>query len=120
MEASKQNPCSLNMLPRCQISKADSHDPTGEHAMECNAPAEYCPICDMSICPECHLEITGSRTTQKKNPCRSRYYPQFGKICPAREIDRAAISLVRQLCFYSVSLPKNLRCGLEECRQLRW
>jgi hypothetical protein len=57
------------MQNRCQISKADSHDPTGEHAMECNAPAEYCPVCDMSVCPECHQEITGSRTPhEKKRP----------------------------------------------------
>jgi hypothetical protein len=57
------------MQTRCQISKADSHDPTGEHAMECNAPAEYCPACDMTVCPECHMEITGSRTPHdKKRP----------------------------------------------------
>lgn len=36
--------------------------------MECNAPAEYCPVCDMNICPECHLELTGSRTPHEKKP----------------------------------------------------
>ncbi|HEV2964472.1 MAG TPA: hypothetical protein VG649_21775 [Candidatus Angelobacter sp.] len=56
------------MQTRCQISKADSRDPTGEYAMECNAPAEYCAVCDMSVCPECHLEITGSHTPHEKKP----------------------------------------------------
>ncbi len=57
------------MQTRCQVSKADSHDPTGEHAMECNAPAEYCPVCDMSVCPECHMEITSShKPHDKKRP----------------------------------------------------
>lgn len=56
------------MQTRCEISKVDSHDPTGEHAIECNAPAEYCPACDMNLCPECHLEITGSRSPHEKKP----------------------------------------------------
>lgn len=56
------------MQLRCELSKADSNDPTGEHAVECNAPADYCPVCDMSVCPECHLEITGSRTPHEKKP----------------------------------------------------
>ncbi|HEV3039671.1 MAG TPA: hypothetical protein VHA33_18010 [Candidatus Angelobacter sp.] len=56
------------MQTRCQISKIDSNDPTGEHAIECSALADYCPVCDMSVCPECHLEITGSRTPHEKKP----------------------------------------------------
>ena len=56
------------MQTRCQVSKIDSHDPTGEHALECNAPAEYCPVCDMNLCSECHLEITGTRTPHEKKP----------------------------------------------------
>jgi hypothetical protein len=27
---------------------------------------------------------------------------------------------LRQLCFYFISFTHNLRCGLEEYRQLRW
>lgn len=56
------------MQIRCQVSKADSHDPTGEHALECNAPAEYCSVCDMNLCPACHLEITGTHTPHEKKP----------------------------------------------------
>jgi len=56
------------MQTRCQVSKVDSHDATGEHALECNAPAEYCPVCDMNLCPECHLEITGTRAPHEKKP----------------------------------------------------
>jgi hypothetical protein len=56
------------MQIRCQISKTSSYDPTGENAVECNAPAEYCAVCDMNVCPECHLEITGSRMPHEKKP----------------------------------------------------
>ena len=53
---------------RCQVFKSDGFDLTGEHAVECNAPADYCPVCDVMACAECHSEITGSRTPHEKKP----------------------------------------------------
>ena len=56
------------MQNRCQVFKVGGHDPTGENAMECNAPAEYCPTCDMSVCAECHVEMTPSHALHEKKP----------------------------------------------------
>lgn len=56
------------MENRCQVFKTDGFDLTGEHAVECNAPAEYCPACDMMVCAECHSEVTGSRVPHEKKP----------------------------------------------------
>ena len=56
------------METRCQIFKVSGHDPTGEDAVECNAPAEYCPTCDMNICADCHSEMTGTHVPHEKKP----------------------------------------------------
>jgi hypothetical protein len=56
------------MQIRCQVVKTDVHDPTGENAVECNAPAEYCSICDMNVCAECHAEITGGAMPHERKP----------------------------------------------------
>ena len=53
---------------RCQVSKSGAYDPTGENAVECNAPAEYCATCDMAVCAECHAEITGSAIPHERKP----------------------------------------------------
>lgn len=52
----------------CQAIKTGAHDPTGEFGRECNAPAEYCAICDMTVCGACHAELTGSRAPHQKKP----------------------------------------------------
>ena len=56
------------MEARCQVFRVSGHDPTGEDAVECNAPAEYCPICDMNVCAECHSEVTGMHVPHEKKP----------------------------------------------------
>ena len=42
---------------RCQVTKSEGYDPTGQNAVECNAPAEYCPVCEMDVCSACHAEM---------------------------------------------------------------
>jgi hypothetical protein len=53
---------------RCQVSKSAAYDPTGENAVECNAPAEYCGVCDMNVCGACHTEITGNAIPHERKP----------------------------------------------------
>ncbi|HLJ85894.1 MAG TPA: hypothetical protein VKZ53_03675 [Candidatus Angelobacter sp.] len=57
------------MEMRCQASRINEYDPTGESALECNAPAEYCPVCEMNICQECHSPFIGACIPhEKKRP----------------------------------------------------
>ena len=44
---------------RCEAPMV-AGDPTGEDGVLCNAPAEYCPVCEMNICAGCHSDITGA------------------------------------------------------------
>lgn len=46
---------------RCEATKSFGYDPTGESAVQCGAPGEFCPICEMVVCTECHAEITGGQ-----------------------------------------------------------
>ena len=64
------------METRCQVFKVSGHDPTGEDAMECNAPADYCPTCEMNICAECHSEMTGTHMPHEKRPVMSTWVSQ--------------------------------------------
>lgn len=43
--------------PRCQVSRPDANDPTGQNAHPCNANAEYCRLCEIHICAACHSEV---------------------------------------------------------------
>jgi hypothetical protein len=52
----------------CEAIKTDASDSTGELGQECNAPAEYCPVCDLTLCAACHIELTESRTPHQKKP----------------------------------------------------
>lgn len=63
---------------RCEIFRVQGFDPTGENAIECNQPADYCPVCEVFICRECHLEAYSCESHQvKKAPSRAEVeFPQ--------------------------------------------
>jgi len=69
-----------------------------------------------SSCFPPHLTVT-----QFLSVSRRRAYPWRGlsPLWPFA-LSGAHVAGLRQLCFYSASFTHNLRCGLEECRQLRW
>lgn len=56
------------MENRCQIFRVSGYDLTGESAMECAAPADYCDVCDMIVCAECHAEMAGEHLSYVKKP----------------------------------------------------
>jgi len=60
------------MENRCECYRAMG-DATGEKAIVCNAPGEYCPTCGMTVCVECHPDIATSDcvTAAKKSPARA-------------------------------------------------
>jgi hypothetical protein len=59
------------MNNRCECYRTTG-DPTGENAVLCNAPAEYCPVCEKTVCGECHSEMaTGQCAVNKKLPARA-------------------------------------------------
>ncbi len=41
----------------CEVSRSTGSDPTGEWAVECGAEGEYCPTCEIVVCPYCHKVI---------------------------------------------------------------
>ena len=41
----------------CENTKVVGYDPTGESAVLCNEPGEYCSECEMVLCPSCHAEV---------------------------------------------------------------
>ena len=59
---------------QCEISRSAGYDPTGEWAVECGAEGEYCPICEIVVCPHCHKAIADSdpkhQQEQKKPPVK--------------------------------------------------
>ena len=59
------------MNNRCECYRTMG-DPTGEHAVLCNAPAAYCPVCEKTACTECHAQIaTAECALNKKSPARA-------------------------------------------------
>lgn len=44
-------------MERCEVFRSLGYDPTGENMVECNAPAEYCPVCELNTCFACHIEM---------------------------------------------------------------
>jgi len=58
------------MDARCENYRSEGFDPTGERAVQCNAPAEYCPTCDMHLCDTCHEEMSAAvhKLMAKKRP----------------------------------------------------
>lgn len=52
---------------RCECYRTTG-DPTGENAVLCNAPAEYCPVCEKTLCAECHSQIATSQCAVNKKP----------------------------------------------------
>ena len=62
---------------RCQIFRVHGFDPTGENAIECNQSAEYCPVCEVFICRECHREAWCEMHPAKKAASRAEIdFPQ--------------------------------------------
>ena len=59
-------------MDRCEMYKSVVLDPTGEHGTVCNAPnAEYCLICELYVCAECHAGIHEAEQPAKKAPVPS-------------------------------------------------
>ena len=58
-------------IDKCEATKSLGYDPTGEWAVPCGAPGEYCPVCEFVVCDECHEEITAAQlhgATAPKKP----------------------------------------------------
>ncbi len=59
------------MENRCECYRTMG-DPTGENAVLCNAPGEYCPGCEKIVCAACHPVIAGAECVlNKKLPARA-------------------------------------------------
>ena len=54
----------------CENTKVVGYDPTGESAVLCNDPGEYCSECEMVLCPSCHTEVANHSISVKKPPAR--------------------------------------------------
>ncbi len=54
----------------CENTKLVGYDPTGESAVLCNDPGEYCSECEMVLCPSCHVEVASHAIAMKKPPAR--------------------------------------------------
>ena len=54
----------------CENTKLVGYDPTGESAVPCNEPGEYCSECEMVLCASCHIEVADHPVTLKKPPAR--------------------------------------------------
>lgn len=57
---------------RCEVSRRDGCDATGEDAAICNAPGDYCPRCELVICPACHAEL-GASHDLPSDPIRMQF-----------------------------------------------
>jgi len=55
---------------KCENTKLVGYDPTGESAVLCNEPGEYCAECEMVLCPSCHEEVALHSLGFKKPPAR--------------------------------------------------
>ena len=54
---------------QCEVTRSAGYDPTVEWAVECGADGEYCPVCEMVVCPYCHQTVaTDSKHLAKKGP----------------------------------------------------
>jgi hypothetical protein len=58
----------MNAKENCENTKLVGYDPTGESAVLCNEPGEYCPECEMALCASCHAEIATHPFLLKKPP----------------------------------------------------
>jgi len=54
----------------CENTKILGYDPTGESAVLCNDPGEYCSECEMVLCRSCHAEVANHSVSLKKPPAR--------------------------------------------------
>lgn len=61
------------VLLRCELSRSVGYDPTGEDAVVCGARAEYCEVCEVNVCPDCHDAIATEQCLRlKKAPARAK------------------------------------------------
>ncbi|HLH10165.1 MAG TPA: hypothetical protein VKW78_23220 [Terriglobales bacterium] len=52
----------------CENTKVLGYDPTGESALLCNEPGEYCSQCEMVLCDTCHAQVANHAMAAKKPP----------------------------------------------------
>ena len=52
----------------CEWSRSVGFDPTGEKGVLCNAPADYCSLCEQYVCSECHRDVHKAEQPVKKLP----------------------------------------------------
>ena len=60
----------MSAKENCENTKLVGYDPTGESAVLCNEPGEYCSECEMVLCPSCHAEVANHAISLKKPPAR--------------------------------------------------
>ena len=60
------------MSVTCELSRTAGYDPTGENQVLCGAPADYCEVCEVNVCADCHAAIaTQVCLPLKKGPGRA-------------------------------------------------
>ena len=60
----------MSAKENCENTKLVGYDPTGESAVLCNEPGEYCAECEMVLCASCHAEVANHSVAMKKPPAR--------------------------------------------------
>lgn len=58
----------MSGIEYCENSRQVGYDPTGESAVLCNRPGEYCSECEMVLCASCHEEVANHGVAMKKPP----------------------------------------------------